>query len=274
MASLGFLGPKGTFSDLAAHHWVAANTDYTPTESPSFFSLFEGLGQQFDAIIVPIENSIEGSVNATIDLLIGHDDYHIIDEVVVPVHHSLMATGAVSLDTIHTVTSHPQPLAQCQRYLETHLSHAQKLATQSTAKAARQLTDGSAVIGHAQLAEMYQLTVLASEIQDHASNVTRFVIVGSTATQPTGADKTSIVISAAHDQPGSLVQLLHVFADESINLTKIESRPTKESLGHYVFLIDFDGHQDDAKIRPVLSRVRQLASSFRWLGSYPKHVEP
>lgn len=274
MASLGFLGPKGTFSDLAAHHWVAANTDYTPTASPSFFSLFEGLGQQLDAIIVPIENSIEGSVNATIDLLIGHDDYHIIDEVVVPVHHSLMATGAVSLDTIHTVTSHPQPLAQCQRYLETHLSHAQKLATQSTAKAASQLTDGSAVIGHAQLAEMYQLTVLASEIQGHASNVTRFVIVGSTATQPTGADKTSIVISAVQDQPGSLVQLLHVFADESINLTKIESRPTKESLGHYVFLIDFDGHQDDAKIRPVLSRVRQLASSFRWLGSYPKHVEP
>lgn len=282
MTKLGYLGPPGTFSELAASQWAASQTT-APSLSPeqSFFLLFDQLhSRQLDTIIVPIENSIEGAVSTTVDLITRYEDMTIIDEVLLPVSHSLMVLSDVKPSQIQAIMSHPQPLAQCQGYLSKHYPNAKQLATTSTALAAKKLTSQSnfetistkniGIIGHQNLANTYHLSVLDSDINDTKTNVTRFIVVSHQPGQKSKQNKTSIVVSPAQNEPGSLLRLLQIFSDKNINLTKIESRPTKALLGDYLFYIDFEGHKDDDMIKQILLELRQQTSYFRWLGSYPK----
>lgn len=274
MTQIGFLGPYGTFSELAAKRWQSENPSFQTVPMPSLFDLFQALTEkEVSTIIVPIENSIEGTVSTAIDLLTKHNDIFIINEILLPVSHALMAKEPMSLTDVKFVMSHPQPLAQCQTYLLKHLPQALTMTAKSTAQAAKDLTDPTtAIIGHQGLSEVYNLVTLDTNINDSKTNVTRFVVLSHNTTPPTGNDKTSIVLSTTHNEPGSLVSILQYFANQSINLTKIESRPTKVSLGHYLFFIDFQGHTDDAEIQSVLKKIQPLSSTYKWLGSYPIDV--
>ena len=206
---------------------------------------------------VPIENGIEGTVSATIDGLIHDVDLHIQREVVMDIHLHLMARPGTALDDIRSVSSYPHALAQCQKYLAQELPEAEQRAANSTADAARLLGESGsadeAAIAPRLAAERYGLVVLAEDVEDHPDNQTRFVLVAKTRIpKPTGHDKTSIVCFQRADHPGSLHGILGQFAARNINLTKLESRPTKQGLGDYCFVIDLSGHVGDEVVADCL----------------------
>ena len=219
--------------------------------------------------VVPIENSIEGSVSLTLDSLIHNFDLKIRNEIVIPINHNLLAPHEMSVDEVTDVYSHSQALGQCQPYLESHgiTPH----YTLSTAAAARQVAESGegAAIGTLKAAELYGLKVIDRNIQDKFNNQTRFIVVDKDDSPISGNDKTSIAFSLFEDQPGGLYWLLGIFARENINLTKIESRPSKEGLGHYIFFVDLEGHRKDERIIEILEELDKRTSFFKVLGSYP-----
>jgi len=223
--------------------------------------------------IVPIENSIEGPVGLTLDLLAHKIDLVIEKEIVIPVSHSLLVDKNIydtdDIGDITDVYSHSQALAQCQNYLEHY-----KLKTHftlSTAAAAKSIKGqkGVAAIGTLKAAEIYGLKPIDKNIQDIKNNQTRFIILSKNSTKVTGNDKTSLLFSLFDDNSGGLYEILGVFAKSNINLTKIESRPSKEGLGKYIFFVDLEGHQDDEKIKNILSILKEKTSFMKILGSYP-----
>ena len=224
--------------------------------------------------MLPIENSLEGAVSATLDLLIHETSLQIAGELVVPVRHFLITRPGVTLADIRVVTSHPNPFGQCRRFLDRCLPGVEQLAALSTALAVQEVVQGTdsnrAAIGTARAAELYGGTILAHDIQDTHSNVTRFVVLAREDMPPTGDDKTSLGFRMKENVPGALHRILTEFADEQIQLTKIESRPTKSLLGDYVILIDLEGHRLDPRIAAVLDRVRERASMLKIFGSYPR----
>ena len=224
--------------------------------------------------VLPIENSIEGAVNTTLDLLIHETPLRIAGELALPVRHFLVTRPGVRFDNIQVVTSHPQALGQCRRFLDRCLPDVEQVANLSTAGAVREVAQGTddhrAAIGTARAAELYGGAILAHDIQDTHLNVTRFVVLSQQDSPPTGDDKTSLGFRMRENVPGALYRILAEFAGEQIQLTKIESRPTKSLLGDYVILIDLEGHRLDERVAPALERVRGQTSMLKIFGSYPR----
>ena len=268
-----YLGPKGTFSEDAALAHAGADAELIPLPSiPALTAAVES-GRADDAVL-PIENSIEGSIHTTLDLLIHDTPLRIKAELVIPVRLFLITVPGATLADIQTVTTHSNPLGQSRRFLERALPNARQVAALSTAAAVQQVMAGGdksvAAIGTERAAEQFGASILARDIQDMKTNVTRFVVVGKTDAPRTGKDKTSVAFTMDADVPGSLHATLTPFAKAGVQLTKIESRPTKAWLGEYVFLVDFLGHREDARIASILDELRDYCATFKVLGSYPQ----
>lgn len=219
--------------------------------------------------VVPIENSIEGPVGLTLDLLVHEFDLKIEQEIILSINHNLLSKNQTTIEDIQDVYSHSQALAQCQNYLEKRNMKAH--FTLSTAAAAKSIgeIENAAAIGTLKVAELYDLKVIDRNIQDVDNNKTRFVVLSKNDHGLTGNDKTSILFSLFDDNPGGLHEILGVFAKNNINLTKIESRPSKEGLGKYIFFVDFEGHQSEKKVKNILNIIKTKTSFTKVLGSYP-----
>jgi prephenate dehydratase len=271
---VAYLGPPGTFSEEAVRRCeLARGAEQVPvaTFADAYESVLRG---EVDAAVLPIENSIEGSIGATLDLLVHRRGLMVRREILVPVEQHLMAVRGTAFSSIEKVLSHPQALAQCAEYLRRALPAVPTEATHSTAEAARKVADspGQAAIGPAASAERYGLEILARSIQDAEGNTTRFVMVRAEDEAPTGDDKTSIAFTMDRDRPGGLHEVLGEFARRGINLSRIESRPTKRAMGHYIFFVDFEGHRLDPTGAQALEGVRSRVHSLHILGSYPRAV--
>jgi prephenate dehydratase len=271
---VGFLGPHGTFAEeaLLSQPDLAAGDAVPFRDVPHVITAVERA--DVDLGIVPIENSIEGPITVTLDTLaFDTDDLLVQREIDLPVSLHLCAPAGTTLADVVTVVSHPNPLGQTRKWMAAHLPEAVPVAANSTAEAARQVAQsrkkGMASIGTLAGARHAGLAVLASEIEDHPENQTRFVLVGHGVPAPTGHDKTTVVCFQRQDRPGSLLAILQEFAARAINLTKIESRPTKQGLGDYCFIIDFEGHVANELVADCLRNLRASQSDVKFLGSYP-----
>jgi prephenate dehydratase len=271
---VGYLGPPGTFTEAALHTQPdLAGLELRPMGSIPDVLIAAGSGE-IDYGFVAIENAIEGSVTLTTDTLAFDTDLLIQREVTMRVQLNLMARPGVELGDITRVVSIPVATAQCRHFLREKLPDARTDAANSTAEAAetiaRSKSEHVAAIAPARSAELYGLTILAEDIEDHPENRTRFVAVAREGVPaPTGHDKTSIVVFQRADAPGSLLAILQEFAARSINLSKLESRPTKRSLGDYCFLIDLEGHISDELVADALRSVHAKQARVKFLGSYP-----
>lgn len=267
---LGYLGPSGTFSHQAAMEWSQGREEIK--EFSTIYSAIVAVENgEIDRAIVPIENSIEGSINTTLDALAFDADLYITGEHILHISQNLMVKKGVKKEDIKIITSHPQPIGQCSKILSHEFADIKIEFSDSTASAAKRVmeSDGSvACIGSPNSARLYDLDILCPDCGDDANNSTRFVIIAQKPnTEVTGHDKTSIVF-ALDNKPGSLYSAIELLAKEKINMTKIESRPMKDELGKYVFFIDIDGNIDDAEIYFALDKVRQNTLFYKFLGSY------
>jgi prephenate dehydratase len=269
---VAYLGPPGTFSEEAVARCDLATGE--PVPFPTFIDAYRALRRgEVDGALLPIENSIEGSVGATLDLLVAEPGPLIRREVLLPVRQHLLATPGTRIEDVRRVLSHPQPFGQCSRFLRERLPGASLEPTHSTADAARKVAAGeagAAAIGGRAAADRYGLALLAESIQDVDENVTRFVLLAQADEGPTGSDRTSIAFTLDRDRPGGLYEVLGEFARRGINLSKVESRPMKEALGHYVFFLDFEAHRLDASAADGLAGVRERVHRLYLLGSYPR----
>jgi prephenate dehydratase len=280
---LGYFGPAGTFTHaalLASPRRHAGEAVPFATERDTILAAQSGA---VDAALVPIENSLEGGVNATLDTLaLDATGVRIVGEEVLPISHALIVRPGVAMSDIEAVVSHPQPLGQCRRFLGDELPRARAVAATSTAEAVRMVAGSPepwAAIGTTVAAELNDCVVLREGIEDEHGNETRFLWVSAQGTTPFGpaggADgagpmKTSIVFHGAGDAtPGWLVRCLSELAFRGINLTRIESRPLKRRLGHYLFLADLEGHEDDDPVREAVQGLHVHCEVVRVLGSYP-----
>jgi prephenate dehydratase len=270
MTRLAYLGPPGTFSEEAALRY-RRDAELLPCSSEAAVATAVESGSADEGVLA-IENSIEGSVTRTLDVLVHESRLAIRHELVLPVELCLIARPGTKPADVRVIYSHPQPLNQCRRYIERRFPEARQEASLSTAAAVEQVLtiEGGAAIGPARAAELHGAEVLERGVQDSPHNKTRFVAVGAEDSPPTGRDKTSIAFTVAHDRPGTLVDVLHEFSDRAINLTKIESRPSREELGIYIFLVDLDGHRSDGAVAEALAAVQAKSQFFRVLGSYPR----
>jgi prephenate dehydratase len=274
---IAYLGPPGTFSEEAVARCDLAGPE-APLPCDSFPDAYEAvLDGRADAALLPIENSLEGAIGTVMDLLVQRGGTRLRREVLLPVRQHLLARPGTRLEEVTRVLSHPQPIGQCARFLRTRLPRAALQPTHSTADAARQVAEGapgSAAIGALAAASRYGLAVLAESIQDADENITRFVLVARDDEAPTGRDRTSLAFTLDRDRPGGLYEVMGEFAGRGINLSKIESRPTKLALGHYVFFVDFEGHRLDAGGAAAIEGVRARVHQLFLLGSYPRGAVP
>jgi prephenate dehydratase len=270
---ISFLGPLGTYTEEAA-------TRYDPEATLVSCSTITASAQavvsgEADEAVLPIENSLGGAIAETLDLLIHQADLQIRGEIVLPIHHCIMAKYDTNPSDVTVVYSHPQSLAQCRGYLAKNYPNARLIASLSNSAAVGEMQaseETAAAIAGRRAAELYKANVLDLDIEDNPSNATRFVVMAHTDSQPTGTDKTSLCFDFDSDAPGTLVIALGEFANRGINLNKIESRPTRMGLGRYIFMVDIDGHRQDAKVVDALDALRGLASMLKVLGSYPREV--
>ena len=267
---VAFLGPRGTYSEQAALR-IAPDAGLIPA-APIAAVVTAVLEGRADEAVVPIENSLEGAVTETLDLLVHQLDLRIRGEVALPIAHCLIGRPGAKKTSIRTVYSHPQALAQCRGYLARELPAARTQASLSTAEAVETVMreDGVAAIAAHGAAALHGAEVLEEGIQDDSSNETRFVLLAAADAAPSGDDKTSLAFNVA-DQPGALVAILQQFAAADINLTKIESRPSRIALGEYIFLLDCAGHRSRAPLDGVLASLQRQTTWLKILGSYPRH---
>jgi prephenate dehydratase len=268
LTRVGYLGPEGSFS----HEAVATLEDVEAVAFGSFADLLASVADgAIDQGLVPLENAIEGTVSATIDGLVFDHDLVIEREVVIPIHLYLLARTGVALGDVTKVLSYVHALAQCRNFLATLGATSEQTA--STSQAAREVAGSNepwAAVGSKMAGALFGLAAIASDIEDHPGNVTRFVLVGrDEITSPTGHDRTTIVCFQDADRPGSLYAILGRFAARDINLTKLESRPTKRGLGNYCFVIEFEGHVADDVVADCLCDLQAHLSRVKFLGSYP-----
>ena len=273
---VGFLGPPGTFTEEA----LFTQPDLADADAVPIGSMFDVLAAveegSVDLGFVAMENSIEGTVNVTLDSLIFERELYILREVVLAVTQNLLAPPGTALADVKRVVSIPHALGQCRRWLAANLSAVEEVAAHSTGEAARMVGEqrppSTAAVGTKLAAKLYGLEVLAEDIEDHEENRTRFVLVGRPERGipgPTGHDKTSIVCFQFADRPGSLHGILGQFSARNLNLTKLESRPTKRGLGDYCFIIDLEGHIDDEVVADCLRDLHATLPRVKFLGSYP-----
>jgi prephenate dehydratase len=272
---VAYLGPPGTFTEEALR--ASAPPEVTEIPYPTVYETVMAVQDgEADRAIVPIENSLEGGVAATLDTLAGEADrVRIAAELVHPISHCLLARRALDLDQVERVVSHPQATAQCARFLRERLPRAERVAAASTSDAVRQIRDAdgpSVALGSRLSAELYDCVVLAEGVEDDAVNETRFVWLAPAgeAGDPGPRAKTSVVFWGFNDEsPGALVSVLAELADRGINLTKIESRPRRVRLGHYMFFADLEGAADREPVDEALRALSQRVETLRVLGSYP-----
>lgn len=268
---VGYLGPPGTFSEEAAcrHLDFSGGGEAIPCHSLNEMAALV-INGRLDEGVAPLENSYEGSVNLTLDLLAGGEGLQIRGEIIVPVCQCLLARPGVEAKQLRCIASHPQALAQCREFIEKNFPGIVTKEASSTAEAARQVAESGkawGAVGTARAAGAYGLVVLMAEINDQGNNATRFVVLGREDRPVQENCKTSIVVSAT-DRPGALYRILKEFALHNINLTRIESRPAKRKLGEYLFFIDFQGSRNDREVEAALKAVQEQAASFKNLGSY------
>ncbi len=269
---VAFQGEIGAYSEEAAFQFFGSSIQIKPCESlEEVFKVVEERGVQFG--VVPVENSLEGSISRVYDLLLD-STLRVCGEIELRVIHCLIASPGAGLDTIKRVYSHPQALAQCRNFLK-HLD-CELIPTYDTAGSVKMIkesgTPDSAAIASARAAEIYGMKVIRQEIEDNPNNFTRFFILSKEDSPPLGNDKTSIVFSTK-DRPGALYEFLREFASRNINLTKLESRPTRQKPWQYNFYLDFEGHRKDKPAREVLKNLEKTSIFVKILGSYPKAVK-
>ncbi len=272
MPSIGYLGPRGTFTQEALEAGFSQQFDRLVPYSTVPEVLLAVQSGEVDSGIVPIENSIEGAVSVTLDTLAFETDLLIERELVHPVSHRLLARPGVRREDVAGIVSHPQAAAQCRGFMARWFAGVPVRAANSTAEAALAVSESDeplAAIATELAAGIYGLEVLDRDLEDHAQNVTRFVIVGKRKASPTGRDKTSIACFIRENRPGSLLEILQEFASRGINLTKIESRPTKKVLGEYYFFIDIEGHVDEPEVAGAIGSLVGMLRELKLLGSYP-----
>jgi len=262
---IAYLGPEGTFTEEAAYR---LSNRLLPFDS--IIDVLDAVKNgKVDKGVVPIENSIEGPVGVTLDLLAQEHNLCIEREIVLKVDHYLLANKGVKLEELTDVYSHPQSLAQCHKFIERMglIAH----PTSSTAAAAKIIKGKRecCAIGTLRAASLYDLDVICEDIQDYTPNMTRFIVIATHDHPFTGSDKTSILFTLAEDRPGGLYEILGLFADANINLTKIESRPSKMGLGKYIFFLDFEGHRKEKNINMILNEIKNRTPFMKILGSYP-----
>ena len=272
--TIGFLGPLGTYSEEASLlHDKTADRQY-----PTITGVGEAVSAgEVDEGVVPIENSLEGPVTFTLDLLIAQPTLFIRGEIDLPIEHYLLAKPGTDPAEIKVIYSHPQALAQCRQYLEKNYPQAEQMASLSTVLCVTDSFESkvpAAAISPRRASELYDVDILDRGIQDVANNVTRFAVIGLSDHAPTGDDKTSMAFTLEKDSPGLLHRVLGEFADRDINLLKIESRPTKQLLGEYIFLLDCVGHREESPMKEALAALSDPISMLRVLGSYPRWKSP
>lgn len=267
---IAFLGPEGTFTQAAALKHFGRSVRTVPLRAiDEVFREVEAGSADYG--VVPVENSTEGVVNHTLDMFL-HSPLKICGEVQMRIHHHLLGATA-PLEAIARVYSHPQSLAQCREWLDLHLPHSDRVPVNSNGEAVQRARDepgAAAIAGHC-AAEIYQVPMLAENIEDQPDNTTRFLIIGSTSIPPSGQDKTSL-LAASTNRAGALYGLLEPIARHGVNMTRIESRPSRRGIWDYVFFIDMEGHANDPPVAAALAELREKASLFRVLGSYPRGV--
>jgi chorismate mutase/prephenate dehydratase len=268
--TIAYLGPAGTFSHEASLKHFGHSMVGSP--QPALDEVFREVeAGSADYAVVPVENSTEGAVNYTLDLMLA-TPLRICGEVELRIHDHLMSQ-ATALDEIKRVYSHGQSLAQCREWLDSNLVGAERITVSSNAEAARLATEDSeaAAIAGISAAEIYELPVLARNIEDKPDNTTRFLILGHCEVPPSGEDKTALLVSA-HNKPGALSQLLEPLAQNDISMSRIESRPSRQGMWDYVFFLEIEGHQADEKVKRALAQLESEASLYKILGSFPKAV--
>ena len=269
---IGYLGPESTFTHEAARRAFGTSVDLEgyATVAEVFAMVERGEAQHG---VVPVENSMEGAVTHTLDELMG-SPLKICGEVYLPVSQNLLFKGT-SLEDVKVVCSHPMALAQAATWLRHELPHAMLEEVESTAEAARRAAEepGVAAVGSSMAAESYSLDVLARNVQDARTNATRFIVLGRSWAGPTGKDKTSVVFSFK-DRPGGLRDALSAFAEEGIDLRRIESRPSRRRAWTYVFFADFEGHPEDEKVRRALAKLDEHTTYLTLIGAYPETPPP
>lgn len=276
-----YLGPEGTFTEAALLRVPGAGAA-ARLPSPSVDTALERVrAGEAAAAMVPIENSVEGGVTATLDAIAYGSELRIVREVLVPISFVLAARPGLVLDDIKTISTHAVAWAQCRNWIDAHIPKAEYVPSSSTAAAALGLIGNSpetppagydaAICSHV-VAERHGLNVVADGVEDNTGAVTRFVLVSMPGPlpEPTGHDKTTLVIPLPEDRPGALMEILDQFAARGVNLSRIESRPTGEFLGDYFFSIDAEGHATDARMVDALTGLHRISPSIRFLGSYPR----
>lgn len=276
-----YLGPRGTFSDEAARLYVRKTRKKAELfpEKTIYDAIRQVIIGRAAQCIVPIENSVEGTITVTADqLAAGQNELYIVAELAVPISNNLLVLPGVRAQDVAGVFSHPQPLGQCQEFLRREFPQATVYPTDSTADGVRRIKNDNlkshAAIGSRLLAKLEHMKILKANINDRPDNVTRFVVLSRKAEVPAATSrasasaKTSIVFSCKKDKPGSLYEILGFLAKEKINMTKIESRPNKTMLGEYVFFVDFEGTAADRNIQAVLHHIEKASSFYKLLGSY------
>ncbi len=267
---IAFLGPAGTFTQAAAtKHFGSAVTTVPMAAIDDIFREVEAGRANYG--VVPVENSTEGVVNHTLDMFMN-SPLKICGEVELRIHHNLMSRSK-TLASINKLYVHHQAHAQCRGWLDANLPGVAYVVVSSNAEAARCAaeTEGAAAIAGEMAAEIYQLEIVASNIEDEPDNTTRFLVIGNHLAQPSGHDKTSLLVSTANN-PGALHKLLKVFAENDISMTRIESRPSRRGMWDYVFFIDIEGHEQDPAVAKSLQTLQQTAYMVKVLGAYPDAV--
>jgi prephenate dehydratase len=275
-SEVGYLGPPGSFGEQAALLYQLANPSLELHPFPSHAAVISAVQTgEVGSAIVPVENSLIGAVRDTLDEILTAPDVCYCHELALSVEHHLIAGPGTSITDVKAVMSQPEALAQCRRFLDKTLPGLPLEAAFSTAAAVETAvrTPGLAAVGTLRAAELHGGEVLAKAIQDEHENLTRFVAIAREDGAPTGDDKTSIAFTVPHDRPGTLLGVLRELAERQINMTHIESRPSRLGLGIYIFLIDFQGHRREPAAAAALDAIERQSSFFRVFGSYPRFAK-
>lgn len=278
VSNIAYLGPNASFSEMAKDLFCARyEINAYPTPMQTIRQVIEYVEDTPNTLgVLPVENSIEGTVRETLDTLMHskNQNIKILSQIIMPINHCLLAR-TTEFSSIAAIISHPQALGQCQNFIHSELPrNINIIESASTAEAARSLVNYNltyAAIGSEKTAQVYNLNILKSHINDDKSNKTRFILIGDFETEKTGRDRTSIAF-ATDNKPGALLDILNIFYENNINLSYISSRPSKQEFGDYIFIVNFDGHVRSKKILNAISKVKEKTTFFKFLGSYEKNV--
>lgn len=273
MRSIAYLGPAGTYAETAAMHWASLLHEFTGQTAdlrpyPSIIQVLQATAQESTCFsVVPVENSIEGSVTTTLDTLWHMAELQIHHALVLPISHALISQ-AEAIEDIQIIYSHPQAIAQCQLWIEKRLPNVKLIPTQSTAESLQHLSAGAPIgaIASLRAASLYNMPTLAHPINDHPDNCTRFWVLSREASP--GGSHTSLAFSLPANTPGALLRPLQSCAQRNINLSRIESRPTKRSLGDYLFFLDLEGNVNEQRVQAALAEMQGITETLKIFGSY------